>query len=486
VIAVFAYLPYKSGSGYITLSQNRFAKMRGDKELIYPMTPASGLTLWKGEGYDAHYIDSVLDALTEDEFIARLKMIGPDLLVYEAKTPTIKASWATVAKIKDALPGLKVAVCGDHVSVLPAETMESSNVDYVITGGDYDVSMLQLARHLATGAKLPSGVYYREGGKLSNTGAYELADLDALPAIDRSIIPWRQYHESWRLYDEFAYMMASRGCPYRCSFCSWPQMLYGGKVRFRSVAKVLQEMEALIGLGVREIFFDDDTFTCKREWLEEFCAGIVKRGIKVIWSCNGRVDNVDLPLLRKMKAAGCRLIKFGVESASPATLKRIEKGYTVEQVVAGFKWAKEAGIMRHGTVMLGYPWETREDLRATIEFVKGLDVDTVQFSIPIVYPGTRLFAEAKRSGWLRFPEGQWEKYDMSRPTLLNPNMEAQEIVDMCSKAWKEVYFRPRFIAQKLLAVRNAAELRLLVRGSIAVMRGHMASLAKTEEGCGCN
>jgi anaerobic magnesium-protoporphyrin IX monomethyl ester cyclase len=479
---VFAYLPFRSDSGYITVSQNRFAKMRGDRELIYPMIPASGVTMWKNEGYEVSFLDAIYESLSDEAFIGRLKAIDPDLLVYEAKTPTIKQSWATVERIKKELPELKIAVCGDHVSVLPEESMKNSMLDYVLTGGDFDAGMLQLARHIDKGEKMPKGTYYREGAATKNTGPYELVeDLDTLPPIDRDIIPWRNYHESWRLYDEFAYMMASRGCPYRCTFCSWPQMLYGSRLRFRSVEKVLDEMETLIRRhGVREIFFDDDTFTCNRKWMDDFCDGIKRRGIKVTWSCNGRVDNVELAILERMKAAGCRLIKFGVESASPKTLERIQKGYTVEQVRAGFKAAAEAGIMRHGTVMLGYPWETLEDMRATIEFVKELDVDTVQFSIPIVYPGTKLFEEAKKNGWLRNPEGEWEKYDMSKPSLINPNVEAKEIVRMCESAWREVYFRPKFILKKLLAVRNAADLKLLIRGTLAVLRGHMASLERRD------
>ncbi|MFH1404200.1 MAG: radical SAM protein [Candidatus Altiarchaeota archaeon] len=484
---VFAYLPFKSGEGFITLSQNRFAKMRGDNELIYPMTPAMGVTLWSKEGYDVRFIDAISESMTDDEFIQRLSENNPDLLVYEAKTPTIKQSWVTVGRIKDALPDIKIAVCGDHVSVLPEESMENSLLDYVITGGDYDVSMLKLARHIDSGSGMPPGIYYREDGVVKNTGPYELVeDLDSMPFIDRTIIPWRKYHESWRLYDEFTYMMASRGCPYRCTFCSWPQMLYHNKVRFRSVKSVLHEMQMLVAEhGVREIFFDDDTFTCNREWMEEFCDGIVDRGIKVVWSCNGRVDNVDAGILGKMRAAGCRLIKFGIESASPDTLERIRKGYTIEQVRASFKAAKDVGIMRHGTVMLGYPWETRGDLRRTIEFVKELDVDTVQFSIPIVYPGTVLFEEARKNGWLRFPEGEWEKYDMSVPSLVNPNIPSKEIVELCSRAWREVYFRPGFIFNKVMSVRSVPDLKLLLRGGLAVLRGHVSSLGSGGEECGC-
>lgn len=475
---VFAYFPVESDD-YLCLSQNRFAKFRGDPELIFPIVPATGVTMWKKEGYNVTFIDSICDKLSKEDFINKIKEINPDLLIYETKTPVVKQNWKTVDELKKELPDIKIACVGDHVSVLPMETMENSKVDFVLTGGDFDISMLKLARFLDGKGELPNGVYYREGDEIKNSGKYELVEnLDELPFIDLNLFNWRAYHEGWRLYDEFAYMMGSRGCPYRCTFCSWPQMLYGNKLRFRNVNKVLDELELMIKeYGIKEVFFDDDTFTCNRQWVFDFCDGIKQRGMKIIWSCNGRVDNTDEEMLKKMKEAGCRLIKYGIESASPETLKKIKKGYTIEQVKQSFALSKKYGILRHGTAMIGYPWESKKDFIKTIEFVKSLNVDTVQFSIPIAYPGTELFKEAEENGWLSFGR-DWEKYDMSLPTLKHPDLKGEEVVAICESAWREIYFQPKFIMNKIFKIRKFKDIHWLFKGTKTVLKGHIGALKK--------
>lgn len=475
---VFAYLPAANKTGFLCLSQNRFAKVRGDRELIYPLIPASGLTLLDNAGYITNFIDSIYDSLGIEIFLSKLESFNPDLLIFETKTPTVKQNWKDVSAIKERLPELKIAAVGDHVSVLPVETLENSEVDYIITGGDYDVGMLNLADYVDTGKDLACGIFYKEKGQIKNTGDYELIKtLDSLPFINRDIIPWEHYHESWRLYDRFMYMMGSRGCPYKCTFCSWPQMLYKGSVRYRSVSNMVDEMEMLIDkYKVQEIFFDDDNFTTNKKGVINISKEILERGLDIIWDCNGRVDNVDRTMLTWMKKSGCRLIKFGVESASQKTLDKIQKGYTIAQVRNGFKVSKEVKILRHATVMLGFPWETYEDIRDTIEFVKELEPDTAQFSIPIAYPGTKLFEEAKEKGLLMFKSGMWEKYDMSSPILKNENINPDDINKFCEKAWKEVYFRPKFIIHKFLTIRNFAQLKWLYRGTKSVLKGHISPL----------
>ncbi|MFH1591794.1 MAG: radical SAM protein [Candidatus Woesearchaeota archaeon] len=466
---VFAYLPMDSEK-YLTLSQCRFSAFRSDQELIYPMTPAMGVTLLKNEGFDVSFIDGIYESLSEEEFLSRLKQINPELLIFEAKTPTIKQNWRTVERIKNEIPGLKVAVVGDHISVLPKETLENSRIDYVLTGGDFDISMLNLAKHLYGKGDLPVGTWYRENDEIKNTGDYELVgELDTLPFIDREIIPWKRYHEAWMLHDKVMYMMGSRGCPYRCSFCSWPQMLFKKKVRQISPRKILDEMKFLIDrYGVKEFFFDDDTFTYDKKWVFDLCNGMIEQKFNVIWGCNGRVDNCDEELLTAMKKSGCWFIKFGVESSSQYTLDRINKAYKVEDIIRTFKIAKKFRIKRHATVMLGYPWETRQDVLNTIEFVKKLDVDTCQFSNPVVYPGTKLFEEAKENNWLRFNEGEWEKFDMSEPTLVNKEFSPKEIMEICHSAWKQIYFKPGYFFKRIKEIRNFNNIKSLYRGARSV------------------
>ncbi|OQX78939.1 MAG: hypothetical protein B6D56_08080 [Candidatus Omnitrophica bacterium 4484_70.1] len=473
---LFVYFPhYSREKGYFLLSQNRFAKYRGTPELIYPLIPASMLTLLKKGGFNVNYLDCIAKKLSWNTFLEYLYKLAPDVIIYESKTPSVKKDWDFVNRIKEIFPKTILIGCGDHLSVLPEETLRNSKTDYIVLGGDYDYGVFQLCKYLCGKEKFPQGVAYRNlKGEIKNdNNPLFLSNLDELPIIDRDIIPWRDYHEAWRLYDEFMYIYGSRGCPYRCTFCSWPQMLYRGKVRFRSPENIVTEIELLINkYNVKEIFFDDDTFTCNRKWVMEICNLIKDKKLNILWGCNGRVDNVDEEMLKCMKESGCRFIKYGVESANQKTLDRIKKGYTIQQVIGSFKITQKVGIQIHATAMLGFPWETKREMLETIEFIKRLKPDTCQFSIPVPYPGTELFQEGKEKGWLSFGEN-WEKYDMSLPPLKNQFVSPQEIVHLCRKAWIKVYFSPSFIIRKLKNLRNFLYLRLYFRGIISVLRGHL-------------
>lgn len=473
---LFTYFPhYSEDKGYLLVSQNRFTKYRGNPELIYPIIPASSLTLLKQNGFQVGYIDAIANQLSFDDYIKEISLFNPDVLFFETKTPCIKKDWETVRLLKKNFPEILIGSCGDHVSVLPEETMENSMVDYTVLGGDYDYGIFLLCESLTGKRQFPKGIVYRDGNKkiINNNDPVFLNDLDEIPIIDRNIVPWNQYHEAWRLYDEFTYIMGSRGCPYRCTFCSWPQMLYQGKVRFRKPEYIVKEMQYLVkNHGIKELFFDDDTFTCNKKWVLDICKHIEQANLNVLWSCNGRVDNVDLDMLKKMKKNGCRLIKYGVESASPGTIEKINKGYTLEDVKKSFYLTQKSGILIHATAMIGFPWETKGDMINTMNFIKNLKPDTCQFSIPIAYPGTKLFSDAEKNNWLNFGRN-WEKYDMSLPTLKNDSLSSEEIVELCKKAWINVYLSPGFMLRKIKKLRKFSILKWYMRGLKSVLAGHL-------------
>ncbi|MCM8806475.1 MAG: radical SAM protein, partial [Candidatus Omnitrophica bacterium] len=462
--------------------QNRFAKYRGNPELIYPLIPASCLTILKNNNYDVFFIDAIYEKLNIEKFLDRIYKISPDIIIFESKTPSIKKDWEVVNIIKSEISGTKIFACGDHVSVLPEETLENSKVDFVILGGDYDYVTFLLCEFLKGKEKFPSGICYKnlEGKIIIDKKITFVQNLDDLPFIDREIIPWQNYHEAWRLYEEFTYMYGSRGCPYRCTFCSWPQMLYDGKVRFRSPEKIVEEIELLIRkYGIKELFFDDDTFTCNKKWVLKICELIIEKDLKILWSCNGRVDNVDDEMLKIMKKSGCRMIKFGVESASQKTLDLLRKDYTIEDVKKAFELTKKNKILIHATAMIGFPWETKKDMLDTIKFIRKLQPDTCQFSLPIPYPGTKIFELAEQEGWLIYGRN-WEFYDMSQPLLKNYYLNSEKIKKIWKKAWISVYFSVPFVLRKLKNLKNFKVLKLYFRGLISVLIGHLKLFSKNE------
>jgi len=227
----------------------------------------------------------------------------------------------------------------------------------------------------------------------------------------------------------------------------------------------------------KEIFDDTGTFPTGN-WLKTFCEGMIRRGYnkKILFSANMRFGCLDENILTLMKKAGFRKLKMGLESANQNTLNTIHKGITIEQIKHDCKTISKAGIDIHLTVMVGYPWETKNDAINTYEFIKNLMkkgyIEMLQSTIVIPYPGTPLYTDAVKKHWLTVKKDDYEKFDMSRPILKTSDVSSEEIKRICRDIYA-LHFNPYFIFQHL---RKSKEFRLdipyLSRG-IKSMIGHI-------------
>jgi radical SAM superfamily enzyme YgiQ (UPF0313 family) len=182
-----------------------------------------------------------------------------------------------------------------------------------------------------------------------------------------------------------------------------------------------------------------------------------------------------------MKKAGFRKLILGIESASERTIDILDKSLTREQIVEGCKMASSAGLQPHLTMMVGYPWETRDDAVKTLDLARDLmargDAEMLQSTVVVPYPGTPLFREAVERGWIRFkPVDSWERYDMTEPVLSTPDMEPEEIMKMCSDIYKS-FITPRFIMRQIMNIRNIEDINYVMRGGRAVL-GHIFDFAR--------
>jgi len=432
---VIGYPPLSSREEIPQLSQNRqFQWTKGGliSYFIYPVIPAYAASLLKEKGYKVYWLDGLAEKMSYDDWEEELFRIQPDLIAIETKTPVVKYHWEIINKLKKDFPQFKIVLMGDHVTALPEESMENSLVDFVITGGDYDFSLWNIANHLSKKEKLESGVWYREKSKkigkpeIKNTGKFELKhSLDELPLIDRDLTKWQLYaYKNSNFYRApGAYTMFGRDCWWgRCSFCSWTTLFPGKKFRAMSVKKAVAEVENLVeNYHVKEIMDDSGTFPV-RDWLREFCQEIIKKGYhkKIRINCNMRFNS---GLAEKdyllMGRAGFRFILYGLESASQETLKRLNKNLKIEQIEPALRAAKKAKLWPHVTVMVGYPWEGEKEIAKTLGFTKRLFrkglVDSMQATIVIPYPGTPLFQECLRNSCLKTLD--WNRYDMREPVM---------------------------------------------------------------------
>lgn len=267
-----------------------------------------------------------------------------------------------------------------------------------------------------------------------------IADLNDLPLPRHDLLPIQAYRAPL-VGGPYTFIVPSRGCPGACRFCI-KHVSYGASVRFRSPENVVDEIETLVGLGVRKIHMYADLFTVNREHVAGICEGILERKLPVRWTCNSRVDFVDLELLHLMHRAGCWMISWGIESGDEAMLKRMKKGITPAKVERALRWAKMAGIMNWGYFIIGLPGETEASIRKTIDFAKRLPLDLVLFHIAAPHPGTPFFFEVVENGWFR-PGTRWEDVDMDRSTVLDyPNLKAEDLERWAKRAFREWAFRP--------------------------------------------
>lgn len=261
-------------------------------------------------------------------------------------------------------------------------------------------------------------------------------------------------------------MIATRGCPGRCTFCYTG--IFGKKIRTRSAGKLLEEIKLLQkDYGIKEISFYDDTFTAFRENVVSFCAGIIREKIDISWSCMSRVDFVDREILRLMGQAGCHQIGYGLESASEEILNNIQKPLSQALAKETVKLTQQAGIDVRAMFMLGNPGETEQTLRQTINFALEIDPDLVIFNITTPFPGTQMYNWAKDNGYL--PDTDWGSFDLANAVMRLPTVSAGQIRYYYNLAYRRFYLRPLYLWKRLRRIKTLVDMKKNIRSLVSIL-----------------
>ncbi len=482
---MIAYPPLDHSGKVPLLSQNRRFQWFMKPTYNYPVVPATAATLLSRNGHDVVWADGIAAEWSYEQWLDTVRREKPDVIAMETKTPVIKQHWRIIDDIRkqsceDGHPQRHplTVLMGDHVTALPEESMKDSRVDFVLTGGDYDFLLLDLCKQLSAGGDFPPpgvepGIYYRKDGEVRNTGKFDTGhELDGLPFIDRDLTQWQLYAYKNGNYRRRpgTYIMAGRDCWWgKCTFCSWAQMY--PRFRVRSPENVLDEIGVLIDrYRVKEVMDDTGTFPTG-QWLEEFCMGMISRGYnrQVKIDCNMRSGRLSEEDYRLMSRAGFRMILYGLESADQAVLDHVNKGTRVPDMAEDCRLAKKSGLTPHLSTMVGYPWETRQSAETTVEFLRDLFrkgwIDSMQASVLIPYPGTPLFEECRKNGWLQTED--WERYDMAEP-VVRCEIPAEEIIAMTQELYRS-FMTPRFILRKLASARSVEDVRFLGRQACSIL-----------------
>jgi len=314
-----------------------------------------------------HSVKIIDPSVAEENWsvVKRILMEKPGLVGFTATTPQITRG-LVLAKFLRNGSAVSVMFGGAHTTVLAQEILSKEFVDYVVIGeGEETVVDLVDAIGSKRDLKDVKGIGYKENRSLKFTAPRPLIkNLDEIPFPARHLLPSMWYFAPPRIRGVWtkstATMMVSRGCPYKCIYCS-SHLLFGRKVRYRTVQNVIRELRQLRKeFKVDAVWFVDDTFTLNPKWVAEFCGELLKeKWHNFRWAVQARVDTVNYAMLKKMKQAGCVQLDFGVETGSERVWKILKKGITKKQVINAFKISKRAGLQRFASFMVG----TREKLR---------------------------------------------------------------------------------------------------------------------------
>ncbi len=425
--------------------------------LYYPLWLAGAAGVLADRGFPVDLVDAPADGLGIEEVIKRAREFSPRLIVLDTSTPSIFNDVEIGAQLKKALPGAFTVLVGTHVSALPEETMRiNENID-AVARFEYDYTLLELAETLKNGGGLNkvAGITFREGGKIiTNPARPFIKDLDELPFVSRvykKFLKIENYFNPNALYPMVT-ITTSRGCPFPCTFCVYPQTLMGRGYRSRNVGHVVSEMEYIIEHFPRakSVFFEDDTLTVNKRRCKELSMLIMKRGVKITWTANSRIG-LDYETMKVMNQAGCRSLCVGFESGSQRILDNMKKKTNPEEMFRFMEDARRAGLLIHGCFMAGLPGETHETLRETLELAKKLSPDTAQFYPVMVYPGTEAYQWYMEKGLINTKDfNKWITPEGLHNTVISTEgLTSEEIVKFCDEARREFYLRPGYILYKL-------------------------------------
>jgi hopanoid biosynthesis associated radical SAM protein HpnJ len=382
-------------------------------------------------------MDVVLKAAAEHE-----------LCIIHTSTPSFASDVKVAAAMKAANPNLKIGMVGAKVAVQAEESLQQGLPIDFVARNEFDFTILEVAegRDWAT----IDGISYRNasGQLVHNKDREVLEDMDSLPFVSDVYSKHLRIEDYFIGYLKHPYVSiyTGRGCKSRCTFCLWPQTVGGHKYRVRSPQNVAAEVAKIMKNHpqVKEIFFDDDTFTDNLPRAEAIAIELGKLG--VTWSCNAKA-NVPRKTLEILKANGLRLLLVGYESGNQQILHNIKKGLLIETAKKFTKDCHELGIKIHGTFILGLPGETRETIQQTIEYAKEINPHTMQVSLAAPYPGTFLYQQAVENGWLDAEHAELiDEHGVQIAPLHYPHLTHTEIFESVEVFYKAFYFRTSKIA----------------------------------------
>jgi anaerobic magnesium-protoporphyrin IX monomethyl ester cyclase len=416
--------------------------------------------------YDVDIIDCQVEQPTQKELVDELIRFQPDVVGVTATTLTVNPALEIVKLAKKACSSCLTILGGPHATVMPEQTLNENPELDLIVRGEGEQTMLELA-NLVSKSDLKmlgdvSGISFRMKGQIVHTSDRPfIQNLDELPYPAFKHYDLSKYKIFGKMYLP---IIASRGCPASCTFCLAYRMC-GRRIRSRSAGNVVDELEWLRDTYRPDaVIFYDDTFTVDKKRVTKICDEMKKRKLDLQWDCRTRVDQVTREILFKIRDANCQRVFYGVESGSKKMRDAMKKWTSDEQNERAIKWAKEAGLFVDVSVIIGYPGETAEILKKSLDFIRKLEPDAVYLFVATPYPGTELRTVVENMGWKM--SSNWSVYDTMKLIHENPLLSNEEIKKIKDDFYKRFYSPSYILHHSIKGMRGNFYSQIMARTAL--------------------
>lgn len=439
----------------------RDGRCQGSIELLtaqperIPLELAYMAALIQEKGIATRLRDFPIERGTWKDVEAELAEFRPDLLIINTGSPTVDYDLSVCALAKKINPEIITLAKGAHFEIFDRDSLEKFPLLDLVIRHEVEAVMGKLLEVEEFDGI--SGITFRAGDNIiRNTNHAIFTELDTLPFPARNLLKNELYTRP-DTGEPLTIVMTSRGCSYRCIFCLAGELSDYNLV-VRDFSKVVDEIEECVEKhSIKNFFFYADTFTFKKDWVISLCEEIIKRELKIKWGANSRTDTLDEDRIKVMRASGCDVIGFGVESGTQETLDKSKKGIKLKDAEYVIKLCKKYGIKSYMLFMIGFPWETKQHIKETVNFAIKLNGDFADFNVAYPYPGTEMYKMAKEMNL--FDEEQLCGHDISRAMQKTEYLSTNELTALRKYAIRRFYLRPGYIVKKLAQIRTPSEFR---------------------------
>ncbi len=376
--------------------------------MIEPLNIGYLVSYLKSKGYNN--MELYFGAFTPEEEIVK-KCVDADIVGFSTASAMVTQGVRIANEIKKINPNVVTVVGGAHATALPEKTLQQCNPIDIIARGEAEQTFYELVEAIDNKKSFDNikGITYKNNGSIiSNPSRGLIENIDELPYPDREFMRQRMFiKKNLKIGKKIAWMMATRGCPFICNFCT-SKVVWTISYRKRSPKNIVGEIKELVNdYGVNHINFADDTMTIDKQWTLDLCKEIRRANLGITWSCNSQTSVVNRDMLYTMKKAGCEQIWFGVESGNKKIRWAMEKFITTESIINAFQWAHEAGLKTRAYMIIGGPGESYDTIKESEELIAKIKPTAISWTINTMLPGLKGYDEAVKNGLIEEDKIDW-------------------------------------------------------------------------------